>query len=46
MEREAEGGQTYAVVETEEGVVAEDMEEGIEHSLRTIVGACLEADLC
>jgi len=38
-------GEAYAVVKTEEGVVAEDVEEGIEHAFRAIVGASLEADL-
>lgn len=38
-------GEIYATVEAEEAVVAEDMDEGVEHAARAIGGACLEADL-
>jgi hypothetical protein len=38
-------GEAYAVVEAEERVVAEDVEEGVEHAFRAIGGTSLEADL-
>ena len=38
-------GEAYAVVETEEGVIAEDVHEGAEHAFGAIGGAGLEADL-
>lgn len=38
-------GEIYAAVEAEEAVVAEDMDESVEHAARAIGGACLEADL-
>lgn len=37
--------EAYTVVEAEEGVVAEDVEKGVEHAFRAIGGASLEADL-